>query len=94
MASGLTALGLPTPRGRSGCRPPHGIRRPRGKLGTPPHVAEKCLNHSLGRIVATYDKDDMLEPRRVALAKWEAFVLRLVSPKSTNVVPFPQAATA
>ncbi|MCU7959916.1 MAG: tyrosine-type recombinase/integrase, partial [gamma proteobacterium symbiont of Bathyaustriella thionipta] len=43
---------------------PHDLRRTMrsnlSQLGVPPHVAERCLNHSLGRILATYDQYDYL----------------------------------
>ncbi len=33
-------------------------------------VAERCLNHSLGGLVAVYDQHDYLDERRDALVKW------------------------
>jgi integrase len=36
------------------------------KLGTPPHVAERCLNHKLPKIMATYDQYDYFEERKLA----------------------------
>lgn len=75
---------------------PHDLRRTMrthlGKLRVPLHVVERCLNHSLGRIVQTYDVGDYLEERREALAKWDAYVSRLLDPASTNVVPLPTSA--
>ncbi len=54
---------------------PHDLRRTArtwlGKLGVEPHVAERCLNHSLGRIVQTYDLHDYLAERRAALERWD-----------------------
>ena len=53
---------------------PHDLRRTMrtelGKLGIAPHISERCLNHSLGKILETYDHGDYLEERRVALEKW------------------------
>ncbi len=53
---------------------PHDLRRTMrsglSKLRIPPHVAERCLNHSLGRIVETYDQHDYLDERREAVQKW------------------------
>lgn len=53
---------------------PHDLRRTLrthlGALGVAPHIAEKCLNHSLGRISKTYDKNTYLPERREALQKW------------------------
>jgi integrase len=71
---------------------PHDLRRTmRTHLGdtlsVAPHIAERCLNHSLGKIVRTYDRGDYLADRRAALEKWDAYVLRLLDATSTNVVP-------
>jgi len=53
---------------------PHDLRRTMrtelGKLGIPPHIAERCLNHSLGKILETYDHGDYLSERRRALEIW------------------------
>lgn len=53
---------------------PHDLRRTMrtelGKLGVAPHIAERCLNHSLGRILETYDHGDYLKERAVALESW------------------------
>ncbi|GAA4894406.1 site-specific integrase [Ferrimonas pelagia] len=35
-------------------------------INVPPHVAERVLNHSQGRIIETYDKHDYIEERRSA----------------------------
>lgn len=72
---------------------PHDLRRTvRTHLGTtlgvPHHVAERCLNHSLGRIAATYDVGDYLDERRAAMAKWAAYVERLVAPDDGSRVAF------
>jgi len=61
------------------------LRTGLGRLGVPPHVAERCLNHSVGEIESTYDTHDYLDERREALARWGAHVESIV--KSTgNVV--------
>lgn len=53
---------------------PHDLRRTFRShldyLGVDPHICEKCLNHSLGRIEATYNRNDMLDQRREALQLW------------------------
>ncbi|MEW8439912.1 MAG: tyrosine-type recombinase/integrase [Candidatus Thiodiazotropha taylori] len=68
---------------------PHDLRRTMrthlGKIRIPPHIAERCLNHSLGRIVDTYDQGDYLEERRSALDKWAKLVDVMVCDES-NVV--------
>jgi integrase len=62
---------------------PHDLRRTcrswLGRLGVAPHVAERCLNHSLGRIVDTYDVGDYLDERRAALGKWASHVASLTA---------------
>ena len=72
---------------------PHDLRRTcrtwLGKLGAQPHIAERCLNHRLGKLVATYDQHDYLDERRAALEKWAAFVERLVAPERSNVAFLP-----
>jgi integrase len=74
---------------------PHDLRRTArtwlGRLGVAPHIAERCLNHSVGRIAKIYDQGDYLEERRAALEKWDAFLLRLVQPEATNVIPMQAA---
>lgn len=56
------------------------------RLDVEPHVAEKMLNHSLGRIEATYNVSALFEQRRVAMAKWSSYVAALVAPEQ-RVVP-------
>ena len=84
--------GRPELRGVPPVRP-HDLRRTArtwlGKLGTLPHVAERCLNHSLGHIEKIYDQGDYLAERRAALEKWDAFVRRLVAPEQSNVAFLP-----
>jgi len=60
-------------------------------LGVPPLVAERCLNHSLGGLVAVYDKHDYLDERRAALEKWAALLTELEG-RPDNVVPLRAAA--
>ena len=49
------------------------------KLGTPPHIAERCLNHALKGVVGIYDRHDYLEERRVALEKLGSLISPLVN---------------
>ncbi len=58
-----------------------------GKLRVPLHIVERCLNHSLGRIVETYDQNDYLDERREALGRWDAYVAGLLSPEAAKVIP-------
>ena len=39
-----------------------------------PHISEKCLNHSLGRIEKTYNRNTLLKQRRAALEAWADYV--------------------
>ncbi|MBZ0289274.1 MAG: tyrosine-type recombinase/integrase, partial [Anaerolineae bacterium] len=50
-------------------------------------VAERCLNHSLGGLVAVYDQHDYLKERRKALDEWAAFILACETGRTWNVVP-------
>ncbi len=58
-----------------------------GALGVAPHLAERCLNHSLGRILHTYDQHDYLDERRAALEKWADALHSIVhsNPGETSV---------
>lgn len=47
------------------------------ELGVNVLVAERCLNHSLGGLVAVYDKHDYLDERRRALSLWAAFLEKI-----------------
>jgi len=46
-----------------------------GALGINLLIAERCLNHSLGGLIAVYDQHDYLSERRVALDLWTEFIL-------------------
>ncbi len=56
-------------------------------MGVTSRVAEKCLNHSLGKIEGTYNKAKMLEKRREALVQWSAKIERALHPEN-NVIEF------
>ncbi len=78
---------------------PHDLRRTLrtqlAKLRIAPHITERCLNHSLGRIVQTYDLHDYLPERREALERWTGYLLALVTGVGAEVVPFaPRAKRA
>lgn len=38
-------------------------------------VAERCLNHTLGGLIAVYDQHDYMSERRVALERWTDIIL-------------------
>jgi len=61
-------------------------------LGISVVVAERCLNHTLGGMVAVYDQHDYLEERRKALTLWTDFLTacdegREWLPEGANVIP-------
>ncbi len=62
---------------------PHDLRRTvrthLSSLNIPPHIAEKCLNHSLGHIEQTYNKYSYLDERREALELWDRRIQELIS---------------
>ncbi len=41
-----------------------------GKLKIAPHIAERVVNHSQGKMVETYDVGDYMDEKRAALDKW------------------------
>lgn len=45
------------------------------EIGANVVVAERCLNHSLGGLIAIYDQHDYLTERRTALEKWTKIIL-------------------
>lgn len=47
--------------------------------GTPPHIAERCLNHKLKGVIGIYDRHDYLEERREALEKLSLIIAPLVN---------------
>ena len=60
------------------------------ELGVSVLVAERCLNHTLGGLVAVYDQHDYLAERRAALETWAAFVLACEAGepwRQGNVIP-------
>lgn len=66
-------------------------------LGVNLIVAERCLNHSLGGLVAVYDQHDYMTERRAALELWTEFVLCCEAgkewmPKDSNVIPLRSSA--
>jgi integrase len=84
----------------AGERPtPHDLRRTlRTHLGDTLevdfHIAERCLNHSLGRVAGIYDRGDYLPQRRAALEKWASYVERLIEPGARSVAFLPALAGA
>lgn len=50
-------------------------------LHVEPVVIEKCLGHKMPRIMATYNKNEMLPQRKEALDRWAQFVEELLQEK-------------
>lgn len=64
-------------------------------LGVNVIVAERCLNHTLGGLVAVYDQHDYMDERRAALETWSSFVLACEADEpwhQNNVIPIRSAA--
>jgi len=59
-----------------------------GMMGVDMLIAERCLNHSLGGLVAIYDKHDYLPERRRALELWAAKLATIEAGAAFNVLPF------
>ena len=62
-----------------------------GAMGVDVLIAERCLNHSLGGLVAVYDQHDYVKERRRALEMWSAKLSSLEKDGVFNVVPFKRA---
>jgi hypothetical protein len=63
------------------------------RLGIPPHVVDRILNHSSGTvrgIAAIYNRFDYERERRAALATWGSYVTAQIAPGATKVVPLEQ----
>lgn len=54
-----------------------------------PVVIEKCLGHKMPRIMATYNKNEMLPERKNALELWGKYIEDFII--SENVISFKQA---
>ena len=63
-----------------------------GALGVDLLVAERCLNHSLGGLVAIYDQHDYLSERRKAVELWTDFILACEVGRVWNVIPLRRSA--
>jgi len=48
-------------------------------LNVDPVVIEKCLGHKMPKIMATYNKNEMLPQRQEALERWATFISELVN---------------
>ena len=50
-----------------------------------PVVIEKCLGHKMPKIMATYNKNEMLPQRKEALERWAKFIKDLVFESDHNI---------
>jgi hypothetical protein len=55
------------------------------RLGVSIVVAERCLNHSLGGLVAVYDQHDYMQERRRALELWANVLADAEGGRDSNV---------
>ncbi|CAM4482568.1 MAG: hypothetical protein LEGION0403_FIIPPAGN_02853 [Legionella sp.] len=55
-------------------------------MGIDPVVIEKCLGHKMPKIMATYNRNEMLVQRKEALNKWSEYLNNLLV---NNIVPLP-----
>ena len=62
-----------------------------GALGVDVLIAERCLNHSLGGLVAVYDKHDYLTERRRALELWASKIASIEKGEGFNIVLLKRA---
>jgi hypothetical protein len=56
------------------------------RLGVPPHIADKILNHQSGTIsgvAAVYQRHEFLQERKAALDLWAKHVHQLLATKQT-----------
>jgi integrase len=64
-------------------------------LGLAPHVIDKILNHSTGKIsgiAAIYNRFEYLPERKAALEAWSRHIESLIRPSSPNVLQIPRRA--
>lgn len=52
-----------------------------------PVVIEKCLGHKMPKIMATYNKNEMLPQRREALDRWALCIQRLIMTEYQETIP-------
>lgn len=55
-------------------------------LNIDPVVIEKCLGHKMPRIMATYNKNEMLPQRKEALERWAECIEHLIAQDSADTV--------
>lgn len=63
-----------------------------GAMGIGLLIAERCLNHSLGGLVAVYDQHDYLDERRQALTLLSNFIEACETDRPINIIPLKHTA--
>lgn len=58
-------------------------------MGVAPHVVERALNHSLGSVMAVYNKATYEPERQTALDAWARELGRLATVSGSNVIELP-----
>lgn len=85
-----SARALGTLRLAGGDWSPHDLRRTfatrLADLQVPPHVIERCLNHTMQGVMAVYNRNEYLPERRQALDAWGARLERIFAPDISNVM--------
>ena len=70
---------------------PHDLRRTcrslLSELGTPPHIAEKCLNHKVRGVEGVYDRHAYFDERMDAFTKLAVIIMPMVNGES-NVIRY------
>ncbi|MGA8611693.1 MAG: site-specific integrase [Xanthobacteraceae bacterium] len=66
----------------------HDLRRTfrtiHARIGTPPHIAERLLNHIQPGLIETYDRHAYLPEMRAAMLAYEAELMRVLDPDSAT----------
>lgn len=70
------------------------MRSELSSLGVPPHIAERCLNHTIKGVEGTYDRHSYFEERKHALGVWADLLQTLERGEKYKVVPIPVRAAA
>jgi integrase len=70
------------------------MRSELSSLGVPPHIAERCLNHTIKGVEGIYDRHSYFEERKHALGVWADLLQALERGEKYKVVPFPARAAA
>lgn len=60
---------------------PHDLRRTMttcmGDMGVAPYVGEKCLNHTMGGVMAIYNRSEYAAEKKAAWRLWVRYVLQV-----------------